>query len=363
MSTIKQKVLMALEVNGATESKNKLEGVSEGALVAGASVVAVTASVVLFTKALIDNTIASANNGAMIYDGASASNVSIEAYQSLNYVLRQTTGQINGASASLRSITTFLNSASTGGVRQTQALADLGLSYDAIFNMKPEERYLAITDAIGGLTDETEQNTISATIFGARYSTQVVGALDQAGGSLRGMMDTFQDSNKIIDTDSVNSLKEYDSAIADFELTMDMLKAGIAVDVIPVLERLLGAFDNTVTFVKDNGAWLEPTVTALTAFTTAIVIHNVATVHFTGLKALATIAQVKFAVASKLATSALSGKAGVAGALVFTSIQVYKLIGAMNDAEDAVRAMDEAEVRLSQSSTQAGLILSDDCNC
>lgn len=277
MATVKQKISMEMELQGADKAGadlKGLEGASKGAstglggippqalLVVGA-VTAVAATVVASTKALIDNTKEMAEWGAGIYNNASAAQTTVEEYQALNYVLRQTTGQMDGAGTSLRAITTFLVAAETGTGRQAEALDKLNLNYDTLFAMSPAERYNVLTDAIGGLTDITEKQTVASVVFGSRYSTQVVAALDQAGGSLRGMMDTFRESNLIMDTESVDALKAYDDAITDFQMGMDILKGDLAVEFIPVMEKVLLAFQDVLPVLRDGISEYMPEVTAV----------------------------------------------------------------------------------------------------
>jgi hypothetical protein len=226
------------KVSGAEQAGSQMQGLSLGATAVAAALAAATAAAIATAKALYDMTVETAASNAELYNSAAAANVSIESYQALNYVLRQTTGQTDGAGTSLRALNNFLISAGEGSERYVDVLNTLNLRYEDLIALDPAERYLVITDAIGGLTDATQQNLAATTVFGTRYATQVVGALNQADGSMRGMMDTFNESAMQISTENVTSLKAFDDAMTDLQLTADNMKAQLATALTPAFGEL-----------------------------------------------------------------------------------------------------------------------------
>ncbi len=240
MSSVQTKIDYEYKVSGATQASSEMEKVGEGAQVSALGLAAATAAAVMATKAFVDMTVELAGTGAALFNAASAANVTVEDMQALNYVLLQTTGQTDAAGNSLRTINNFLLSAGEGAKRQTDALAAMNLEYSDLIAMNPSERFKTMTDAIGGMTDATEQNLAATAVFGTRYATQIVAALNQTDGSMRNMMDTFNDSSMALGGEHVTALKSYDDALTDIELQMTALKGTIAAEVAPEMEELMG---------------------------------------------------------------------------------------------------------------------------
>jgi len=261
MSTANAIVDYEYKVSGAQQAGDEMEGIGNKGQLAAAGLIAATAAAVLATKALVDMSIEAAAANAQLYNNASAANATIEEYQGLNYVLRQTTGQLDGAGNSLRAINTFMLSAGEGAQRQAGVLEDLGLKYEELERMDPTERYLVLTDAIGGVTDATKQNLAATAIFGNRYSTQVIAALDQANGSMRGMMDTFSDSAMQISTENVTALKGFDDTITDVTMSVDAMKAQVAAALTPSMEEFAGVIEDMLPMLAEELADALPMVT------------------------------------------------------------------------------------------------------
>lgn len=197
-----------------------------------AAAVALVAIIVKLSKEM-------AAYGAELYNGASATGMSVEAYQALNYTLQQTAGITNGAAGATRAMNTFMRTAATGSAEYVKVLDQLGLRYEDLVSQSPEEAFLTITDALGRVDDAMQRNIATTTIFGGRYSQQIVAALDQTDGSLRNMMDSFNESGRALTTEQVNALKAYDDALTDVNYEMKKLGADVIVPLLPLLKDLL----------------------------------------------------------------------------------------------------------------------------
>ena len=263
MSNARAIVDYEYKVSGAQQAGDEMEGLGNKGQLAAAGLIAATAAAILATKALVDMSIEAAAANAQLYNSASAANTTIEDYQALNYVLRQTTGQLDGAGNSLRAINTFMLSAGEGAQRQIGVLEDLGLKYEDLERMDPAERYLVLTDAIGGVTDATKQNLAATAIFGNRYSTQVIAALDQADGSMRNMMDTFSDSAMQISTEDVAALKGFDDMVTDVTMSVDAMKAQVASALTPSMEEFAEVIKDMLPLLAEELADALPMVTGM----------------------------------------------------------------------------------------------------
>ena len=207
----------------------------------GVMFAAAAAAVLVMTKKIADY-------GAEIFDTSAATNVAIEDIQALGYVFEQTGGSSSSLSGSLRGVNTFMRMAATGAREQTEALETLGLTYENIKDMDPAEIFLLMTDRLGGMTNAMDQNMTAAVLFGGRYSQQVIGALNQTEGSLRGMMTEFEESGRALSTDQVVALKKYSDAMTDLDVEIKKMMAD-ALD--PLLPALNGAQEEFIAAATD----------------------------------------------------------------------------------------------------------------
>jgi hypothetical protein len=240
------------KVTGAEKASEQFGNLGKAAKVGVVELAAIAAAATLAAKALWDLMQSSANTASAINDGAAMANIAIDDYQALNYVLQMTTGVVDGAGQELRAINNFLLSAESGTGRQADALATMNLRYEDLIRMDPAQRFSVITDAIGTLTDATEQNLTATEVFGTRYATQIVAALNQTDGSLTSMMDSFKESSMIIGTDNVVALEGFGDMIDRGKIGITALKAELAAGLTPAFTDLLDTLGELAPELKEE---------------------------------------------------------------------------------------------------------------
>lgn len=199
--------------------------------IAGAAVVGLGVAVLSAAKKM-------GELGAKVRDTAAELHMSTDAVQAYNYAFIQTGGSIDTFQSSMRGVVTFMRSAAAGGAQQIQVLDELNLTYQQLHDMSPEEQYEILTDRIGAMTDVTTQATTAATIFGSRYAQQVIGTLEQAGGSLRQLTQDFKDSDMMIPAEDIESLAEFSDKWTEIETKIQTLMAEAIVPILPAIENV-----------------------------------------------------------------------------------------------------------------------------
>jgi hypothetical protein len=154
------------------------DNMSRGLKTINVSTAAVGTAFAALAAAVLAATNKMADYGAKLYDISSATGVSLQGVQSLGYAFEQTGGSVESMSGAIRGLNTFMRSAATGGAEYQKVLGDLGLEYDDLRTMSPEDAFITLTDAIGGLNTEMDRNLAATPVFGGRYAQQITGALD-----------------------------------------------------------------------------------------------------------------------------------------------------------------------------------------
>lgn len=371
-----RKVQLIAEVKGNLDKELKKIG-SEMKVVATAAI-ALGAATFAMSKKMADA-------GAYLYDMSAATGVSIQSLQSLGYVLAQTGGSAEGAGTVYRALNSFLRTAATGAVEYTEVLGAVGLKYEDLIQMQPQEIFESLTDGIGRLTDVTQQNVVATTIFGARYSQQVLGALRQTGGSLATLTAQFEANGQAMTDDQVVALKQYSDALTDVEYTTKKMMADAIVPLIPTIqeaiEKLMPLAQELLPELVDVGEDViealgemidfllggveavggmkrasEILVAAFVGLKVAVFAYNVQMIAAKAGTTTMALALGRLRAAAILAKGAM-GSAGLGLAIAFTVDQLIKLKSAMDDAEDAVDQLHEAEQREGETTREMQIVL------
>lgn len=242
MATVKAQVDYEYKVSGTSKAARAMQTVGHGATMAAAAWAAAMAAMYVTASKM-------ASAGAEIYDTASRLNLSVETIQALGYVADQTGSDLQGLAGSIRALNSFMLQADRATSDQAKALTELGLRFEDISAMNPEQAFLALTDALGGVDDEMRQNVLAASIFGNRFGTQVVGALNQTDGSLRTLMESFAESGRAMSTEQITALKKYDDAMTDVEYSIKALTADA---IVPLLPKMQAIADKAITMATEN---------------------------------------------------------------------------------------------------------------
>lgn len=113
-----------------------------------------------------------------------------------------------------------LEGAAQGGAAQQQAFQRLGLSITDLKAMKPEDQFLAVSKAMGGLTDQSERTAMAMALFG-KSGTQLMPFFNQGAEGIADM------ESKIGSLGGVMSAQGA-KAMADLNDALTLLKNGIS---------------------------------------------------------------------------------------------------------------------------------------
>ena len=143
---------------------------------------------------------------------------STEALSQLDFVAQQSGTSFDVVEKSLVRLQKSVMDSNNGLATQTRAFEQLGVSAEALKNLKPEEQFMVIADAARELGVSTERTGALADIFGQRMAKDVIPMLDLGAEGMRELMEEadslgltisqdFAD-NAAFFNDSMNALKQ-----------------------------------------------------------------------------------------------------------------------------------------------------------
>lgn len=212
-----------------------LRNFGKTAIRAGAAVGVLATAVFVAAKKLADY-------GAAIQDMSDATGIGVMELQGLTYGIEQAGGSAQNLSMALRTQARFIGYVSQGLQSYTQYLDDLGITYEELEGLSPEETFLTLTDALAGVTNEVRKTEIGMILFGGRGMSSILSAMEQFDGSLRNAQAQFEELGYALSTEQVANLKQFSDAMTDLDFRFKAFLADAIVPMLPVIEDMADRF-------------------------------------------------------------------------------------------------------------------------
>jgi hypothetical protein len=207
----------------------------KGALTAAAGAFGVAFSVgavVQFGKSVFDS-------ASQIGDLASQLGVSTDAVQGFKFAAEQSGSTLDAVGTAI----TKMNANLDGGDKATvEALKKAGLGFSEIRSMKPEDAFLAITDAIQKIPDPMTQSDVALKLFG-KSAAQLLPAIKDG---FRGVSDS---ASKMSD-DTIKSLKSAQDAWNELGTKVTIVSGTIIAAAMDTTKQLTKSTDDFVLFAE-----------------------------------------------------------------------------------------------------------------
>jgi len=148
-----------------------------------------------------------------------------------------------------------------------RAFDKIGLSYEQLKGLSPEDQFLAVMEALAGVTDESEKAALAADIFG-RAGTQLLPMLADGTEGLAEMRQEAHDLGIVFDKEAADKAAGFNDAMTRLKSSVNGVKVVIAENLIPVLEPLINKMKDIISgitaWIKENPG-LAQTITVVTA--------------------------------------------------------------------------------------------------
>jgi uncharacterized phage infection (PIP) family protein YhgE len=277
---------------------NKLDGVNASA----AALVGTLAGVAVGLGKLTESTASAADDITTL---SKVTGMSTDTIQELNYsagLLDVSTETISG---SLSKMIKNMNSSKKETSSQAKAFKELGVSVvDTHHNLRDaNDIFLRTIDRLGKVTNETERDALSMTIFGK--SAKELNPLIEAGsGKLKDYAKEAQNVGAVMDTKTLESFNELKDANDRLTGQWTAIKIQLAEVLLPVLTKITEAINKIPT----------STLVAITEGIAAIAIIGLVVSAISPLIIQMQLVQTTAAVSALAAGTSVAAGAGIAGA-------------------------------------------------
>lgn len=314
---------------------SKLDNVSES----GAALVGVLGGAVV---ALTKMTVATAKTADDIMTLSSTSGMTTDQIQELSYASELLDVSVDTVDGSITKMIRSMESSKTKTSDQAKAFKELHVSAtDANGQLRDaNDVFLRTVDALGKVSNETERDSLSMTIFGK--SARDLNPLIEAGsGKLRELSQEAHNVGYVMSGDTLESFGELDDAMQRLDKQGDTLKNSFAVALLPILTALAEAFGKIPVPV------LQTTI-VLAGIITTIVLAAKAIKEMTGTGSAIAHFFTDFDVHS-LKTAAIV--MGVVAALIALAAIIAVIIGKSNDLNSTMSSISSNVGKISSAAT------------
>ena len=180
--------------------------------------------------------------GAAIQDMSDATGIGVTELQGLVYGVEQAGGSAQNLSMAFRTQARFVGYLSQGIASYTQYLGDLGITYEDLKGLSPEETFLTLSEALAGVQDDVRKTEIGMVMFGGRGMSSILSAMEQFDGSLRNAQDQFEELGAALSEEQVANLKAFSDAMTDMGYELRALLADVIVPMLPTIKEMGDSF-------------------------------------------------------------------------------------------------------------------------
>lgn len=145
-----------------------------------------------------------ADNADVMIKNAQGANIAFAAFQKLEFGLQQSGLSAGSLQKAMVKVNKTINDAGAGSKGAVEDLAAIGLTFDDLNKMNPEQRFRAIVDGLNGMNDAGQRSAIAMTLLGKEFASRnlstegldaasagLITISDSAAGAAEGFGDAF----------------------------------------------------------------------------------------------------------------------------------------------------------------------------
>ena len=199
--------------------------------------------------------------GSEIKDASDRTGVATEALSELKFVLEQNGTELSAFEMAQRNLTRALVESQTEGSNYAETLGRLGLTYQSLQGLTPDEQFKRVAFAIGEAGDYTTQASLAMELFGARVATQLMPTILSGQAGFEELAAKARELGIVMSEEAAGQAEAFGD-------TMDQLKAsfmGVIIQMGPIIEKLIkelipaliSGAEGVANFIKDHPVLIE----------------------------------------------------------------------------------------------------------
>lgn len=196
-------------------------------------------------------------------------NMTTDAYQKWALAMKMAGTDISTMSMGMKTLTDIINTANEGSADSIILFDKLGLKFEDLKDMTPEDQLYEVVNAFQGMEQGASKTQLAIDFFG-RSGQELLPLLNQEQGSINDLFSEFENLGLIIDEGAVKQSEELDDRITLLTESFNIFKNKALMQLYPYIEKLLAYiedFKNSELYakiqdisklIKDIGVLLKP---------------------------------------------------------------------------------------------------------
>ncbi len=176
---------------------------------------------------------------------------STEALSELRHAAQLSGTSLQGLEKASRTLSGAILDAGFGLETYVRAFDKIGLSYEKLKPLSPEDQFIAVMQALAGLSDESERAALAADLFG-RAGTQLLPMLANGAEGLAEMRQEAHDLGIVFDLEAANKAAAFQDAMTKLKGSVSGVMITIGSFLVDSLKPLI---DTVTTAIKKFSDW------------------------------------------------------------------------------------------------------------
>lgn len=173
--------------------------------------------------------------------------VSAESFQALKIAADDAKIDFETFASSFDKVRQAISQASAGNEEMAMSFAELGLRYEELMSLSPEDQFFAVTEALSELEDEGERNRLGTALLGDEY-VKIAGRLEEFSAKA-----TKAKSNAAIISDKdIETAQRYQQSMDKLSSTLEKISMTVLG---PVIRDFSESMDEMYNMMRRYGAW------------------------------------------------------------------------------------------------------------
>jgi hypothetical protein len=224
----------------------------------GGAAIAAAGGVVL--APLLAATRSFAAMGDEIHKMSARTGVSVTALSELAFAAEQSGGSVQDIEKGFFGLSRAMFDAGLGSKVPIEALGELGLSFEDLKNLSPEEQFNKIADGLAGIEDVSVRGAVAQKLFG-RAGRQLLPMLAEGSAGIAAMRKEAADLGRSMSNDDANAAAEYTDAMNRVASVFKGIKQQVGAALAPALAEVATTFahmaKHVVSFLKENRSTIK----------------------------------------------------------------------------------------------------------
>lgn len=213
---------------------------------------AVASAVGVVVGALAKVAKATIDYGGDIEDNAQKMNMSNDAYQKWSYAMKLAGSDISVLQTGMKTFTGILDNASKGQADALITLQKLGIGYEDLINLEPEEAFKLVVEQLQNMEAGAEKTQLAIDLFG-KAGQELLPILNQESGSLDELFKEFEDLGLIMSDEAISKSAELGDAFDMLKFRGEALGRGLGESLYPLVNLVFTILESGVDMLNRTG--------------------------------------------------------------------------------------------------------------